>query len=191
MANNNIKHAIGTVCIWFPFLIILSGFLYPEDNITNWWQSLSASYYNQNSFMFILCFFALIVLLFVDRDVFSTIMAALMTVILLFPCADATLTITQKEVGVFGLSPLLSDKIHSMACLGSGIAVIIKNILLIKQTKRKLFIVLLSLIIVSMSIILYENILHTQNDWSFHWTTIFTETALFVCCGIMYRNIDE
>ena len=190
MTDNKIKSAIGTVCIWLPFLIIISGFLYPGQNIENWWQSLSASYYNQNSFMFIICFSALIVLLFVDKDHFSNIMAAFMIIILMFPCADGTLVITQEKVGLFGLSPSLSDKIHSIACLCSGIAITIKNILLIKQTKRKLFIILLLLILVSISIIFYENILHSTGDWSFHWTTVFTETIIFVCCGIMYKNID-
>lgn len=190
MTDNKIKSAIGTVCIWLPFLIIISGFLYPNKNIENWWQSLSASYYNQNSFMFIICFSALVVLLFVDKDHFSNIMAAFMTIILIFPCADGTLTIAQEKVGLFGLSPSLSDKIHSIACLCSGIAITIKNISLIKQTKRKLFIVLLLLILTAMSIIFYENILHSTGDWSFHWTTVFTETVIFVCCGIMYKNID-
>lgn len=190
MTSNNIKKAIGTVCIWLPFLIIISGFLYPGENIENWWQSLSASYYNQNSFMFIICFSALIVLLFVDKDLYSTIMAAFMTIILLFPCADGTLIITQEKVGLFGLRPSLSDKIHSIACLCSGVAVIIKNIMLIKQTKRKLFIVLLIFILAAITIIIYENILHSAGDWSFHWTTVFTETVIFVCCGIMYRNLE-
>lgn len=190
MTDNNIKKAIGTVCIWLPFLIIISGFLYPGENIENWWQSLSASYYNHNSFMFILCFSSLIVLLFVDKDKYSNVMAAFMTIILLFPCADGTLNITQEKVGLFNLSPSLSDKIHSIACLCSGIAVTIKNISLIKQTKRKLFILLLSLIIAAMAIIVYENILHSSGDWSFHWSTVFTETIIFVCCGIMYKNID-
>lgn len=190
MTNNNIKNAIGTVCIWLPFLIIISGFLYPGQNIENWWQSLSASYYNQNSFMFIICFSALIVLLFVDRDIYSNIMAAFMTIILLFPCADGTLIITQEKVGLFSLSPSLSDKIHSIACLCAGVVVIIKNISLIKQTKRKLFVLLLSLILASMVVIIYENILHSAGDWSFHWTTVFTETVIFVCCGVMYKNIE-
>ena len=100
MTNNSIKNAIGTVCICLPFLIMISGLLYPGENINNWWQSLSASYYNQNSFMFIICFSALIVLLVVDRDIHSNIMAALMAIILVFPCADGTLLITQEEVGI-------------------------------------------------------------------------------------------
>ena len=141
-------------------------------------------------FMFILCFSALIVLLFVDKDKYSNVMAAFMTIILLFPCADGTLNITQEKVGLFSLSPSLSDKIHSIACLCSGIAVIIKNISIIKQTKRKLFIILLLFILAAISIIFYENILHSSGDWSFHWSTVFTETVIFVCCGIMYKNID-
>lgn len=190
MTNNSIKNAIGTVCICLPFLIIISGLLYPGENINNWWQSLSASYYNQNSFMFIICFSALIVLLVVDRDAYSNIMAALMAIILIFPCADGTLLIAQEEVGVFGLKPSLSDKIHSLACLLSGVVVVIKNITLIKQTKRKLFMVLLALILASIATIAYENILHANGDWSFHWSTVFTETIIFVCCGIMYKNIE-
>ena len=190
MTNNSIKNAIGTVCMCLPFLIVISGLLYPGENLNNWRQSLSASYYNQNSFMFIICFSALIVLLVVDRDIYSNIMSALMAIILIFPCADGTLIITQDEVGVFGLSPSLSDKIHSLACLLSGVVVVIKDIVLIKKTKRKLFMVLLALILASIAIIAYENVLHSNGDWSFHWSTLFTETIIFVCCGIMYKNIE-
>lgn len=190
MTKSSIKNAIGTVCICLPFLITLSGLLYPGENIKNWWQSLSASYYNQNSFMFIICFSALIVLLFVDKDICSNIMAMFMAIILLFPCADGTLVITQDAVGVFGLSPSLSDKIHSLACLMAGVTVVIKDIMLIKQTKRKLFIVLLELMLASIAVIIYENILHSNGDWSFHWTTLFTETIIFISCGVMYKNIE-
>lgn len=190
MTKSSIKNAIGTVCMCLPFLIMISGFLYPGENIKNWWHSLSASYYNQNSFMFIICFSALIVLLFADKDVCSNLMGVFMAIILLFPCADGTLVITQDEVGVFGLSPSLSDKIHSLACLLSGVTVVIKNAMLIKQTKRKLFIVLLVLILTSIGIITYENILHSNGDWSFHWSTVFTETIIFVCCGVMYKSIE-
>lgn len=190
MTNNSIKNTIGTLCICLPFLIIISGLLCPGENIENWWQSLSASYYNQNSFMFVICFSALIVLLSVDKDICSNIIAIFMTIILLFPCADGTLVITQETVGVFGLSPSLSNKIHSLACLMSGVVVVIKDIVLIKQTKRKLFIVLLTLMLASIAIIIYENILHSKGDWSFHWTTIFTETIIFISCGVMYKNIE-
>lgn len=190
MTKSSIKNAIGTVCICLPFLITISGLLYPGENIKNWWQSLSASYYNHNSFMFIICFSALIVLLFADKDVCSNIMGVLMAIILLFPCADGTLIITQDEVGVFGLSPSLSDKIHSLACSLSGVTVVIKDIVLIKQTKRKLFIVLLVLMLASIAIIVYENILHTNGDWSFHWSTLFMETVIFISCGVMYKSIE-
>ncbi len=190
MTYAEIKRFTGIFAIATPFIIIITGLLNPSINNQNWWHSLSASYYNSfSATAFISSFFILSFLLSLNKEKLSKIASLLLILIIVFPCTDGTIPISKSYVGLFKLSPSFSGKIHSIIALSLLIVMLIILVhTLILYKNKKLYSMLLLLIISMTILIIIENILHSNGNWSLHWTTIFSETILFICFGTCFYS---
>lgn len=185
MNNTTIKKTTGLVAIFTPLIIILAGFISPFKNNENWWHSLSASYYNQSTVgAFICCFIVLSLLLIFNKEILSKIVGVLLTLVLVFPCMDKTIPVLKDCTGLLKIPSNISDNIHSIISLLALIFMISEVIyFLCKYQNKTIYIVSLILVLIATVIIVIENIYHNNGDWSLHWTTIFTESTLFISFG--------
>lgn len=188
MNDVTLKKATGIVATFTPFGILFAGLFSSCRNNLNWWHSLSASYYNIPTMaVFTSCFFLLAVLLILNKGILTKIVGILLFLIVIFPCADKTIPITQKYIGVLHLDLELSNTIHSLASFGALVCMAIEIIyFLYAYENKKVYLISILCIALATALIVIENICHNQGNWSLHWTTIITETTLFVSFGHSY-----
>ena len=194
MKEDSIKKVTGLMAILLPFVVVFAGLMSPYNN-RNWWHSLSASYYNDSTAtIFYLWLFIISILLLLNKGLIAKLQGISLWGILLFPAADPTIPIEGSTTGVFNLNLSTSDIIHSVSCFVLLALIYAQIILFMKSSNlKRVYKLLLSLITFSTIAIITENGLHAINYWDAHWTTIITESLLFIAVGYGYyiKGVEE
>lgn len=115
------KKVIGIMVILLPIVPILFGFI-GQSNPVDWYTSISATYYTNScglmsGILAICSFFFFTYPGYDKRDkIVNKLSALFLLMILIFPCGDARLCLTQP-VGLFQLQPSISGAIHNTSAI--------------------------------------------------------------------------
>lgn len=165
--------------------LLLVGLL--GNNPTNWWQSISAAYYCNTKQLYIVFMGSIAMFLLFFDNIIYNLSGLTIIGILLFPTYEEPLNISKSSlVGIFKLPIEVSGTIHiifNFILLLFIIALVIKTV---KDSKNYKLLLLALPIFCSVLLILIETCLHTQGNWSFHWSTIISEWMLFQTAGLIF-----